>query len=97
MRPEITTRLYQAAVRLYHTGENVEPLAGDLLTGKVVRLHKDLAIGSVAGPAFTATISTELGEGTVHFLLTRQGLELAEEQRHMSLVPSPPIDKKWLN
>lgn len=72
-------RLYQAAYRLYHTQQNVERLQGDLLTGRVIRLNKDLALGSVTGPAFEAEISTAQGEGKVHFLLTRQGLELGDE------------------
>lgn len=79
LRPEVSLRLYQAAYRLHHTGQDVERLQGDLLRGKVTRLHKDLALGTVTGPAFEAEISTELGEGRVHFLLTRQGLELGDE------------------
>lgn len=79
LRPEVSLRLYQAAYRLHHTGEDVEKLQGDLLRGKVTRLHKDLALGSVTGPAFEAEISTEHGEGRVNFLLTRQGLEVGDE------------------
>ncbi len=99
LRPEVSLRLYQAAFRLHRSGENIERLQGDLLRGKVVRLHKDLAIGSVVGPAFEAEISTEQGEGVVHFLLTRQGLELGEEEaasgQHLPGVPTP--SGKWLN
>lgn len=99
LRPEVSLRLYQAAFRLHRSGENVERLQGDLLRGKVVRLHKDLAIGSVVGPAFEAEISTEQGEGVVHFLLTRQGLELGEEEaesgHHALGLPTP--SGKWLN
>ncbi|HMU39776.1 MAG TPA: hypothetical protein PKE31_12280 [Pseudomonadota bacterium] len=97
LRPEISNRLYQAALRLHLRGENVEPLQGDLLSGKVVRLHKDLAIGSVVGPAFEAHISTEAGEGVVHFLLTRQGLEIATEAAEHAAqdLSSPP--KTFLN
>jgi hypothetical protein len=99
LRPEVSLRLYQAAFRLHRSGENVERLQGDLLRGKVVRLHKDLAIGSVVGPAFEAEISTEQGEGVVHFLLTRQGLELGEEEaesgHHAPGLPTP--SGKWLN
>lgn len=99
LRPEVSLRLYQAAFRLHRSGENIERLQGDLLRGKVVRLHKDLAIGSVVGPAFEAEISTEQGEGVVHFLLTRQGLELGEEEaasgHHEPGLPTP--SGKWLN
>ena len=79
LRPEVTMRLFQAAYRLHKRQENVERITGDLLNGKVVRLQRDMALGSVTGPAFEADISTPPGEGRVHFLLTRQGLELADE------------------
>ena len=101
LRPEVSLRLYQAAFRLHRSGENVERLQGDLLRGKVVRLHKDLAIGSVVGPAFEAEISTEAGEGVVHFLLTRQGLEQGEEDAASGQMqpglPLPSRGGKWLN
>lgn len=98
LRPEISLRLYQAAHRLYHSRENVERIAGDLLSGKVVRLHKDLALGSVTGPAFEAEISTELGEGRVSFLLTRQGLEEGDAAAGTAPgAPAAPAAPKWLN
>ncbi len=101
LRPEVSLRLYQAAFRLHRSGETVERLQGDLLRGKVVRLHKDLAIGSVVGPAFEAEISTEAGEGVVHFLLTRQGLEQGEEDaasgQMQPELPLPSRGGKWLN
>lgn len=97
LRPEVSLRLYQAAYRLHRSGENLERLQGDLLRGKVVRLHKDLAIGSVVGPAFEAEISTETGEGVVHFLLTRQGLELGDEQAESPETLPPSQSGKWLN
>jgi hypothetical protein len=100
LRPEVSLRLYQAAHRLYHSRDNVERIQGDLITGKVVRLHKDLALGSVTGPAFEAEISTELGEGRVSFLLTRQGLdhgdpELTPPGSASELAASQPA--KYLN
>ncbi len=97
LRPEVSLRLYQAAYRLHRSGENLERLQGDLLRGKVVRLHKDLAIGSVVGPAFEAEISTESGEGVVHFLLTRQGLELGDEQAETADPQPQSQPGKWLN
>lgn len=77
--PHVSMRLFQAAYRLHRRQENVERLRGDLLNGKVTRLGRDMALGSVTGPAFEADISTPQGEGHVHFLLTRQGVELADE------------------
>ena len=79
LRPEVSLRLYQAAYRLHHRQENVETLQGDLVSGKVTRLLKDLALGTVTGPAFEAEISTPHGQGRINFLLTRQGLELGDE------------------
>lgn len=79
LRSEVTMRLFQAAYRLHKRDENLERLHGDLLTGKVVRLGRDMVLGSVSGPAFEAEISTPQGEGRVNFLLTRQGLEIADE------------------
>ena len=74
LSPEVAQRLYQAAYRLHRARENVEKIQGELVQGRVVRLQKDMLLGSVAGPAFEAEIATERGDGTVRFLLTRQGL-----------------------
>ncbi len=102
LRPEVSLRLYQAAYRLHHRQENTETVQGDLLSGKVIRLGKDLALGTVTGPAFEAEISTTQGEGRVHFLLTRQGLELGDEALEAggsaadAAFPSAPSGG-WLN
>ena len=77
LSPEVSQRLYQAAYRLYESGAGSETLQGDLLSGRVVRLERDMALGTVTGPAFLAEIATERGEGQVRFLLTRQGLRAA--------------------
>lgn len=97
LRKEVSMRLYQAAYRLYHSRENVEKLQGDLLTGRVIRLHKDLALGSVTGPAFEAEISTAEGEGKVNFLLTRQGLEIGDEARAAGGDDDEPSPGGYLN
>lgn len=78
LSPQVASRLYQAAYRLHCSAGNVEKLQGDLLSGKVVRLDRDVALGSITGPAFEAEIATERGEGLVRFLLTRQGLEATQ-------------------
>lgn len=80
-------RLYYAAFRLHHTQESVEKVQGDLLNGKVTRLGKEMALGSVVGPAFEAEISTAEGEGRVQFLLTRQGLEHGDEAAAAGKIP----------
>jgi hypothetical protein len=85
LSPEVAQRLYQAAYRLHHAGESVEKIHGDLFEGRVVRLQKDMLLGSVAGPAFEAEIATERGDGTVRFLLTRQGLGEDEDDGREAL------------
>lgn len=97
LQKEVSLRLYQAAYRLHHTQQSVERLQGDLLTGRVIRLNKDLALGSVTGPAFEAEISTAQGEGRVHFLLTRQGLELGDEAEQGEQGDSPLPPGRYLN
>lgn len=84
LQPEVAQRLYQAAYRLHHLQESSERLQGDLVEGRVVRLGKDMVLGSVVGPAFEAEIATELGQGRVRFLLTRQGLGEEEPEAQPS-------------
>jgi hypothetical protein len=73
----LALRLYRAAYDLHTRQDDREKLAGDLASGEVRRLRKDLLIGSIAGPGFEAEIDTPRGSGTVRFILTRQGLESA--------------------
>mgnify|MGYP003519625280 CR=1 FL=1 len=53
-------------------------------------LYEDvwIALGAIAGPAFEAKLETERGSGTVRYLLTRQGLELAGLPGQPSPAPS---------
>ena len=67
--------LHQAALDLYRRDEGVGPVAGDVVSGRVVNLKKSLSLGSITGPAFEAEIDTARGSGKVRYLLTRQGLE----------------------
>ena|SRR5215211_2685216 len=76
LTPPLAMTLHQAALELYRSDGSVSDVAGDLLTGRVRNLHKDVLLGHIAGPAFEADIETERGSGMVRFLLTRQGLEL---------------------
>jgi hypothetical protein len=78
LTPALAMTLHQTAYELYQRGDAVGQVAGDLLSGKVHNLRKDVALGGIAGPAFEAEIDTERGSGVVRFLLTRQGLELME-------------------
>jgi hypothetical protein len=94
LTPTLAMTLQQAAFDLYRRGDSVLPVAGDLLTGKVHNLRKDVQMGSISGPAFEAEIETERGSGVVRFLLTRQGLEMMQAQ---PAEPPPPPRPKYLN
>jgi hypothetical protein len=91
---EVVRRLYQSAFHLHKSGETSEKIQGDLLSGKVVRLDKDMMLGTIVGPAFEAEIATERGDGIVRFLLTRQGLG---EDDDRDPVPAPRTPRHLLN
>ena len=93
----VAATLHATALELYRTDTAMSPVAGDLLSGRVVNLRKSLALGTIAGPAFEAKLETERGSGTVRYLLTRQGLELAGLPGPASAAPSgPPGGKRPL-
>jgi hypothetical protein len=94
LTPSLAMTLHQVAYDLYRRGDSVQPVAGDLLTGKVHNLRKDVQMGAISGPAFEAEIETERGSGVVRFLLTRQGLELLQQQPPEPAAPPRP---KYLN
>ncbi len=87
LTPALAMTLHQTAYELYQRGDSVGQVAGDLISGKVHNLRKEVHLGGIAGPAFEAEIDTERGSGTVRFLLTRQGLEMMEAR------PPPPRPK----
>ncbi|MFL5348751.1 MAG: hypothetical protein ACJ8AT_28480 [Hyalangium sp.] len=78
LTPSLAMTLHQKAYELYERGDSVGQVAGDLISGRVHNLRKDVQLGGIAGPAFEAEIDTERGSGVVRFLLTRQGLELMQ-------------------
>lgn len=80
LTPSLAMTLHQAAYDLYRRGASVGEVAGDLLSGKVHNLKKDVLLGTIGGPAFEAEIETEKGSGVVRFLLTREGLAAMERQ-----------------
>ncbi|XXF81307.1 hypothetical protein P2318_16570 [Myxococcaceae bacterium GXIMD 01537] len=87
--------LHQTAYELYKRNDAVGQVAGDLISGKVRNLRKEVLVGSVGGPAFEAEIETERGSGVVRFFLTRQGIELLEGKalEQTPVAPRP----KYLN
>ncbi|MCP3167027.1 hypothetical protein [Myxococcus qinghaiensis] len=91
LTPSLAMTLHQTAYELHERGEGARDVAGDMLSGKVRNLRKDVALGGIAGPAFEADIETERGSGVVRFILTRQGLEMMRQQ------PATPPRPKYLN
>jgi hypothetical protein len=76
VEPSLAATLHLAAVELYRKDQGVGPVAGDVVSGRVVNLKKSLSFGAIAGPAFEAELDTARGSGKVRYLLTRQGLDL---------------------
>ncbi len=91
LSPSLAMTLHHAASELYQRGEGAKEVAGDMLSGRVVNLRKDVSFGGIAGPAFEAEIETERGAGVVRFVLTRQGLDLMKQQ------PAEPPRPRYLN
>jgi hypothetical protein len=83
LEQSLAATLHQAAVDLYRRDVGFGPVAGDVVSGRVVNLKKSLSLGSISGPAFEAELDTARGSGKVRYLLTRQGLEL------MGVAPPP--------
>ncbi len=88
----LAATLHQAALDLYRRDEPTGQVAGELVTGRVVNLRKTMQIGAISGPAFEAKLETERGSGTVRYLLTREGLELADAGE-----PPAPARPRYLN
>jgi hypothetical protein len=73
----LAATLHQTALDLYRADAVIQQVAGDLVTGRVENLRKTMQLGAITGPAFEARLETERGSGTVRYLLTSQGLDLA--------------------
>lgn len=83
LEQSLAATLHQAALDLYQRDAGFGPVAGDVVSGRVVNLKRSLSLGTIAGPAFEAELDTARGSGKVRYLLTRQGLEL------MGVAPPP--------
>ncbi len=75
LEASLAATLHQAALDLYRRDASIQPVAGDVVRGRVVNLRKTLQLGAISGPAFEATLDTARGSGVVRYLLTTQGLE----------------------
>jgi hypothetical protein len=90
LTPALAMTLHQAAYDLYESGEGSGEVAGDIVSGRVRNLRKDMLLGTIGGPAFEAELETERGAGKVRFLLTREGLELMKERRRPARAAKKP-------
>ncbi len=72
----LAATLHQAAYDLYDRDGAAAPVSGDVVSGRVRNLRKEMLLGTIGGPAFEADLETERGPGKVRFLLTRQGIDL---------------------
>lgn len=80
LTPALAATLHQTAYDLYRRDAGAMSVAGDMVSGRVRNLRKDMLLGTIGGPAFEAELETERGPGKVRFLLTRQGLDLMNER-----------------
>jgi hypothetical protein len=92
LSPSLAATLHEIAVELYRRDDGSGPVAGDVVSGRVVNLKKTMQLGAITGPAFEAKLETERGSGTVRYLLTRQGLELLGVAE-----PAPAAKPRYLN
>lgn len=90
LEASLAATLHQAALDLYRRDGRVQPVAGDVVSGRVVNLRKTLQLGAISGPAFEAKLETARGSGVVRYLLTSQGLE------HEG-IPGPAPARRHLN
>lgn len=84
MEEKLALALHRVAMDLYQRGGSVGVIDQGLAHGQVTNARKEAAIGTITGPVFEAELETERGKGAVHFILTRQGLELmaADQSAH---------------
>jgi hypothetical protein len=89
LTPALAATLHETAYDLYMRDAGTMRVAGDLVTGRVRNLRKDMLLGTIGGPAFEAELETERGPGKVRFLLTRQGIDLMKEFRPAAAARKP--------
>jgi hypothetical protein len=90
LTPSLAMTLHMTAYDLYQRGAGTKSVAGDMVSGRVRNLRKDMLLGTIGGPAFEAELETARGPGKVRFLLTRQGIDLMSERSTAEPVASKP-------
>jgi hypothetical protein len=76
----LALKLYETAVALHHERKESASLAGDDGVGTVRAVGRELLLGVISGPGFEAQIDTQTGRCTVSFIVTKEGMEHAEEE-----------------
>ncbi|MFO0722760.1 MAG: hypothetical protein U1E65_03175 [Myxococcota bacterium] len=79
LNPELAITLSRRARALHRAKLQHAVIDTALAKGELRSLEQGAAIGSISGPVFEAKLETERGAAVVRFVLTRQGLELADE------------------
>ncbi len=79
--------LHQVAFDLHASGDAVGAIDHGLAHGQVKNTRRAAAVGTITGPVFEAELETERGKARVHFILTRQGLELLQARAGAPAVP----------
>ena len=72
--------LYETAVRLHLGRKESENVAGAEGVGTVRSVGGDLLLGTIAGPGFSALIDAPAGRCEVSFIVTREGVDHAEDE-----------------
>lgn len=78
LEPEVAWALYDSACELIDSGNGDAKLHTDAVSGRI-EATGHAVIGTIAGPAFEASVSTpEHGKAEVRFLVTHAGVEAHE-------------------
>lgn len=73
--------LYDSACEMIEAKQEEAALHGELVTGTIKNLGRDVLLGTLGGPLFEADVISGGTSGNVRFLVTRQGLALRERKR----------------
>lgn len=76
----LALRLYETAVALHLDRKESASVAGDEGVGTVRAVGRELLLGVISGPGFEAQIDTPTGRCAVSYIVTKEGLEHAEEE-----------------
>lgn len=80
LSPALALKLYETAVALHLGRKESEPIAGDEGVGTVRAVGRELLLGSIGGPGFEAELDTPAGKCRVSYIVTKEGLDHAEEE-----------------